>query len=273
MRKTKAVMEIEALGRKLRILADEAFGGSWNDLAESFERRRSTVYGWTNNVTADGFAAMPDDSFAVLLILLQKHLPQIQNEIEAEQLALGHVQAFEQAFYKQGEQFWNQIIEAEAIRNSGKAVPKPDLKKEGTGLVQSDKNVKKPNPQQSVPIDQWFRIEFSGKFKTGHVFCLQQAGLNWGGLTAELKPKSNTICVPGFHEDGTDAHICERDQTGVHKFILIQTPAPPPLEFMRYIEDRIELDGTILRLLAGFYTSQPKSQRGLHVFEVEVTAE
>ena len=54
--------------------------------------------------------------------------------------------------------------------------------------------------------------------------------------------------------------------------ILIQTPAPPPLEFMRYIEDQIELDGTILRLLAGFYKNQLKSQRALHVFEVEVTA-
>ena len=266
-------MEVEGLGRKLRILADNAYNRSWNELADAFERRRSTVYGWGSNTTVNGKAIIPDESFFVLLALLQEHLPQIQNEAEAEQLALGHFEAFQQAFDKQGEQFWNQIIEAEAIRDSGKLIPKTDLETEGTGLVQSDKNAKKPNPQTSIAVGEWFRLTFTGKNKTGHAFCLQQAGLQWGGLTAEFKSKTNIICVPGFHANGNTAHICEQDQSGQHKFILIQTPAPPPLEFQRYVEDRIELDGTILRLLAGFYTSQPKSQRAIHLFEVEVTQE
>ena len=266
-------MEVEGLGRKLRILADKAYNHSWNDLADAFQRRRSTVYGWGNNTTANGKAVMPDESFAIFLALLQAHLPQIGSDAEAEQLALGHIDAFEQAFDKQGVQFWNQIIEAEAINDTGNLIPKTDPKTDGTGLVQSDKNAKKPSPQRSIPLDHWFRLTFIGKSKTGHVFCLQQAGLQWGGLTADFKPKSNTICVPGFHKDGANAHICERDQTGPHKFILIHTPAPPPLEFKRYVEDRIELDGTVLRLLAGFYTNQPKSQRAIHVFELEVTEE
>lgn len=264
-------MEVEGLGRKLRILADHAFNGSWNALADAFERRRSTVYGWGNDQNANGNAIIPDKSFNVLLGILQKYLSHINNESEAKELVLGHVQTFEQAFAKHSEQFWNRIIESEAIRNSGRAIPKPNLESQGTGLVQSDKNAKKSNPQQTIHLDQWFRLQFTGKVKTGHVFCLQQAGLNWGGLTAEFKPKSNTICVPGFHEDNVHAHICERDQIGAHKFILIQTPAPPPLEFTRYVEDNIELDGNILRLLAGFYSNQPKSQRALHLLELEVT--
>jgi len=264
-------MEVEGLGRKLRILANSAYNRSWNDLADDFQRRRSTVYGWGSNKTVNGKAVIPDDSFDVLLSLVQKHLPQIESKAEAEQLVLGHVDTFEQAFDKQGEQYWTQIIEAEAIRNSGKVVPKPDPQKDGTGLVQSDKNANKPNPQASISLNQWFRLEFSARFKTGHAFCFQHAGLRWGGLTADLKPKSNTICVPGFHKHNAYAHICEREQTGMHQFILIQTPAPPPLEFKRYVEDGMELDGTILRLLAGFYSSQSKSQRVLHVLEVEVT--
>lgn len=263
-------MEVEGLGRKLRILADEAFGGSWNELANAFQRKRSTLYGWDKNRSADGAANMPDDCFAILLQLLQKHLPKISDEAQARQLALGHVQAFKQAFAKDGQHYWSQMIESEAIRSSGRAIPKPDPKSKGTGLVESDKNASKPNVQASMPLNQWFRLEFAGKFKNGHVFCLQQAGLQWGGLTAQIKPKSKIICVPGFHDNKAHAHIRECEQGGAHKFILLQTPAPPPLEFKRYVEDGIELDGTILRLLAGFYTSQPKSQRALHLLELEV---
>ncbi|MEM7069438.1 MAG: hypothetical protein AAF478_11200 [Pseudomonadota bacterium] len=264
-------MEIAGLGRKLRILADEVYDGSWNELANAFNRKYSTLYGWANMNNPDGFGIIPDDRVDILIAILADNLPHLSGKEEAEALMNGSVQAFEQAFSRKHRNFWNQIIQEEAILDSGRSVVKPELTLGGSELVQFERGNYLPNPKDKIWLSQWFRLEFNIHHRRGHVWALQNSELRWAALHAEFDPELSVSYIPGLHDDGSFAHLRENEQTDIHRFILLHTPAPPPLDFYRYLEDGIELDGIILGLLANFYSGQPKSQRKIHMLEIEIS--
>ena len=262
-------MEVEGLGRKLRLLVEQAHFDDWNDLAKAFDRNRSTVYGWGHGRQGMGLGNIPNECFEKLIDILHSCLPHLSGRPAARQLALAPLAQFEQELTLHEEHFWHRIIKAEAVSGSGQLFIKPEKKK--AGLVVSDKQRQEPFDQIIVRLKQWFRLEFNTKAKSGYVCAMQNAAQSWGGVEADFNKKTGIIRLPGYRTDGKFAHINEPLQTDLHRFIVLLTPKPPPTEFQRYLIDTIELDGTILRNMANFYCGQPKGQRRLYLFELQVT--
>ena len=149
---------------------------------------------------------------------------------------------------------------------SGKLYLKP---KANIGLVESDQ-LPTPEPELSIQLGAWFRLEFQPKTKAGHVSALQNVGQNWGAVTVHLNRETGTIILPGLKTSGEFAHMREKNEHGHHRFIVMQTPEPPPIEFTRYLTDGIALDGMILRRMAHFYHEQPKNRRQLFILELAI---
>jgi len=261
-----AGVEIPGLGRKLRMLVEHGHFENWNDLAKTFERARSTVYGWGHGTDERAAGTIPGDRLDKLIEVVQSCLPQEITRDEAKSLVLAPVIEFEAEFKSQALVSLNQIIDTEAKSNSAKLYVKP---KANIGLVETDQMLE-PEPELSVQLDKWFRLEFNTSAKSGYVSALQNIGQSWGAVATEFKQDTGTLHLPGLKEDGSMAHIRERHEPGFHRFIVLQTPEPPPVEFKRYLADGIALDGMIIRRMTQFYSDQVLNRRQMFLLNLKI---
>ncbi|MCP4183052.1 MAG: hypothetical protein GY761_07010 [Hyphomicrobiales bacterium] len=265
-----AGIEIPGLGRKLRLLVEHGHFDSWNDLARTFGRARSTVYGWGHGTDERAAGTIPGNRFEVLIDVVLSCLPPETTREEAKMLVLAPVIEFETEFKSQAMVSMNRIIGDEAKTSSGKLYPKP---KANAGLIESDQNPEPElEPGLSIQLGKWFRLEFNTTAKTGYVSALQNIGQNWGAVAAHFERKTGRVLLPGFKTNRTLAHIRERREPGLHRFIVMQTPEPPPTEFTRYLVDGIALDGVIIRRMAQFYSDQHQNRRQMFLLKLQIRA-
>ena len=119
-----AGVEIPGLGRKLRLLVEHGHFRTWNDLAESFDRSRSTVYGWGHGNDDRSPGTLPGNRFEALTNIVQSCLPKETTRTEARALVFAPVLEFEAAFNSQAMISLNRIIEAEARQRTYKFLHK-----------------------------------------------------------------------------------------------------------------------------------------------------
>lgn len=258
---------IPGLGRKLTLLIDHGHFKDRDNLAEAFNRARSTVYGWGHGGDARAPGTIPSNQTENLVEAVRSCLPPETTFDEAKYLAFAPVAELEMRLSMQAQSSLINVIDNEAVRNAGRLIPMPPA---DAGLIETDLEPQEPDSDISVHIDQWFRIEFSTAMTTGHVIALQHVGQSWGPVSCYVDKKARRIMLPGRNEAGQLAHIRERKEDGLHQFIVLQTPEPPPTEFRRYLTDKIALDGTIIRQVTDFFSGQPV-QRKLFLLEVDIT--
>ena len=259
-----AGIEIPGLGRKLTLLVEHGHFNSWNDLAKTFDRARSTVYGWGHGTDERAAGTIPGNRLEKLIDIVQSCLPKGAMQEEAKVLIFAPTIEFESEFKSQAMVSMNQIIDTEAKVNTGRLFLKP---KAIAGLVESDQ-IPEQEPELSVQLGKWFRLEFNTSAKTGYVLALQNVGQSWGAVATHFERETGTVQLPGLKDNGVVAHIRERHEPGLHRFIVMQTPEPPPMEFTRYLADGIALDGVIIRRMAQFYSDQNRRQMFLLNLEI-----
>lgn len=264
-----AGMEIPGLGRKLSLLVEHGYFPDRESLADAFGRARSTVYGWGHGGEGRASDTIPGDQVENLIKAVRACLSPEVTMDEARYLVYAPIAEFETRLLIQAETFLSDIICKEAVRGSGSLFPMPPV---DAGLIDMEQESQEPAPNFSVPVGQWFRIEFSSAKRDGHVCALQHVGQSWGAVPCHFDRECGRVLLPGYKNGGELAHIREREETGRHQFIVLQTPKPPPIEFQRYLVDGIPLDGTIIRQLTYFYSNQPISRRKLLLLEVEIAA-
>jgi len=261
-----AGVEIPGLGRKLTLLVEYGHFENWNDLAKTFDRARSTVYGWGHGTDERAAGTIPGDRLDKLIEVVQSCMPQETTREEAKAHVMAPVIEFETEFKSQAMVSLNRIINVEAKTNSGKLYMKP---KANVGLIESDQ-MPEPEPELFVQLGKWFRLEFNTSAKSGYVSALQNVGQSWGAVTTLFKQDTGTVHLPGLKEDGSMAHIRERHEPGFHRFIVMQTPEPPPMEFKRYLADGVALDGMIIRRMAQFYSDQVLNRRQMFLLKLKI---
>ena len=261
-----AGVDIPGLGRKLRMLVEHGYFENWNELAKTFERARSTVYGWGHGTDERAAGTIPGDRLEKLIEVVQSCLPPETTREHAKMLVLAPVIEFETEFKSQAMVSLNQIINVEAKTNSAKLYVKP---KANIGLVETDQ-MPKPEPELSVQLGKWFRLEFNTLAKSGYVSTLQNVGQSWGAVATEFRQDTGIVLIPGLKEDGSMAHIRERHEPGLHRFIVLLTPEPPPMEFKRYLVDGIALDGMIIRRMTQFYSDQVLNRRQMFLMNLKI---
>ena len=263
-----AGIAIPGLGRKLTLLVEHGHFNSWNDLANTFERARSTVYGWGHGTDERAAGTIPGNRLEKLIDIVHSCLSLETTREEAKSLIFAPVTEFETEFRSQAMVSINQIIDTEAKANSGRLYLKP---KANAGLVESDQ-LSEPQPELSIQLGNWFRLEFNTSAITGYISALQNVGQSWGAIATHFERETGAVHLPGLKGNGLAAHIRERREPGLHRFIVMQTPEPPPIEFMRYLADGIALDGVIIRRMAQFYLDQHQSRRQMFLLNLEIRA-
>ncbi len=181
-----------------------------------------------------------------------------------QELLFAPVGELETALKSAGQSGLRRFIEAEARRGQIKLIPAPDA-----GLLDTD-DVETPQPEDTVKLDQWFRMEATTPIRSPYAFTLQNAGHRWGVYPSVVDISRNIIFVPGKKRTGEFGNIRERTQTGSHRFVVIQAANPLPQEVMSYFLERAELDMAALRRIAAFYAEENPKRRALFVADIDV---
>ncbi|MBL4759223.1 MAG: hypothetical protein JKY32_16845, partial [Rhizobiales bacterium] len=181
-------------------------------------------------------------------------LPEGFSKKETKRLVFAPVAELEAVLQTQAMVSLNRIIEAEAKINAGSFFNKPE---NNIGLIETNQKTPRPHPEHSTSLNKWFRLEFTAGSETGYFSAFQHVGQAWGAVSIHFDKNRKTILLPGVTDDGAIAFMRERQETGLHRFIVMHTPEPPPPEYLRYITDQVALDGFIIGRMAQFYDRQP----------------
>ncbi len=263
-------IHIPALGRKFRMLIDYGNFKDLEEMADLFGVTAKTLKWWGH-----GDAARPADTLPGrhLDMFLQMIGQSVSGRMTAEELkvfAFSSIGQWEDTFRSVSTISLSKLIESEAITECAELFLQPLPEAD---LIETEKSIL-PEPELSVSLNTWFRLEVSSRLESGHVFAVQNVLQNWGSVAAVFNKASGIILLPGILEDTQEpAHMRERQDTGLHRFIVFQTPAPPPADYKRYQDDGIQLDAHILTRLAAFYDSQNRNLRRLYQVNVDVVAD
>ncbi len=264
-----AQIEIPALGRKFNLLIRYGDFKDLSDLATAFDRKASTLQWWCHGDEVRSRDAIPSTAFEKFVSILVQCLPEAMTADEINALIAAPASEFEAALAIGAQDSLNRLIETQAQTVFAKLILKNRPK---TGLIETDENERDRAPLLSTSLGNWFRLEFiSWKF-SGYVWALQHVAQSWGVVGASIDPKTGNISLPSRGKDGSPSHMIERHQSGIHRFIVMQTDAPPPQDYYRYMREKIELDAAILGRFAHYFTQQPERSRQLHLLEVEIKA-
>lgn len=256
---------ITDLTRKLGLLKSFGGFGSMNGLAEEFGVSETTLYGWgsgrSDRANED---RLPDRHVPKLLEIAARCLGDGYSPERIRELVFAPFGDFETALRAAGQTGLHRFIEAEGRRGLIKLIPAPVA-----GLAETD-DEDTPDPENSIGLDQWFRLEVTTPIRSPHAFTLQNAGRRWGVYPSLVDLGRGVVLVPGKKRTGEVGNIRERVQTGPHRFVVMQCPSPPPQDVMTYFRESVELDMAALRRVAAFYAEQNANRRALFVTDIEV---
>ena len=259
---------VSALGRKLRLLIDYGYFKDWNDLGNAFDRAGSTVQYWGHGSDDREAGTIPANRYETLIDIFASCLGERFSRDEVVRLIFASVAELEAELQAQALVSLMRLIELEAETGTGALFLMSEAE---AGLIETDQEPHRPKPEHSVRLGQWFRLEFPARLTTGHIAAIQHSGQSWGAVPNCLADHTGLkVYSPGFRPNGEFAFMRERREAGFHRFVVLQTREPPPVEFKQYLADQIALDGAMLGRLARFYHDQPKTSRALQMLTLEV---
>ena len=156
----------------------------------------------------------------------------------------------------------DRIVARDAAREGARVV----LRNDELSLSQEHQTPSDALP--TIPLGAGYRLTFPAKPNLPFAVVLQNAGHAWGALKSGLHKDGRSLLVPGANEDGSPRYLVEREQDGVHRFIVFQAKHPFPPSLADYRNLPITLDRQALQLLAAHYENLPKHERACHLFEL-----
>lgn len=262
-------VEVSGLDRKLQLLIDYGHYKSWTDLGNSFGASGEAAQRWGHGDGGRRAGTFPGRHYETLIEVLTACLPHGTSRAEVMELIAAPSAELEVLLQDRAQVSLNRIIEEEAQTTHGVLIPAP---KANASLIETDQTPPSPKPEWLVRLYQHFRLEFRTDMKTGYASALQNAGKSWGPVSTHFDKKGGAILVPGLKGDGSLAHMWESQDADTNRFIILQTPDPPPSGYSRYLKDNLALDGTIIGRLAYFFSEQPKDRRRVWLLTVDVEA-
>ncbi len=263
-------MKVPGLSRKFQLLIEYGEYNSIPQLAQKFDVATSTLYGWGHGANDRLSDTLPSKHVEMLIKIAAACIPAHYPNDHVQSLLEGPLSEFEIELKLHTHQSLNTIINNEALVGSGRLIPKSV--NVNAGLIETDDKAIDRSSPTSIPMGEWFRIEFDLTRKEGHFIALQHADQNWRLLPTHLISANKLLLLPGLKINGQKSFMRERRQSGMHRFIALQINEPPPQEIHRYLADDIELDGQGLRLISQFFDEQPTTRREAYLFPVKVKA-
>ena len=259
-----APVDVPGITRKLRLLCDHGRFRNLDELADKFGVKRSAMEYWGHG--KDGTRKpnmLPSKHLATFSRLIAEALGE-EDQIRIQELISAQPSALDEALQEAAVSTFARLVDAEGV--SGRAALFR-MASNGAGLVEFEEP-DLPEPEFTLPLRQWFRLEFRLNRPARYAFALQHAGRSWGLIPTCIDQEAAIIHLPGRRLDGSLAHMIERSQPTRHRFIVAAVPAPCPAAINRYNRDDIGLDVAALRHLAAFYEAQTRTQRALYTVDI-----
>lgn len=260
---------VRDLRAKLRLLM--AFGShrDWPALAAQFGRKRDTLEWWANGSSVRAPGAVPARHLSRLVDLFAEILPQ-RSRADVEQLVLSSAGEIDEALRAQSTPSLVGLIKAEGQRDTVRLHRMPGQ----SGLVAFHAPDGADGSCPRLGLGEPFYIELRIE-RAGHAIVLQNAQQAWAaipfvnGARMRMVPVG-PLLLPGMRSDGSPQYLKEERDIGRHLFACLLTPKAFPAEMLHAAANHTVLDGRLLDRIAAFYGEQPKSERAIHVLELNV---
>lgn len=255
------------LRRKLELLRRYGPYRTTTALAGKLVVAVSTLNGWGTGSFKSAADSVPEKRLSALISLFEQSLPQTLPAEQVQSLVLGRVEALEAAFRAGTKVLLEDILTREARLDTGKV-----SRRKSVGLVEHDDD----SSGDAIPLfklNERFWLEYATG-RSGHLLALQNVQQTWGVVRfadGAVSPKvpAGSVLVPGIHEARL-VYIFERNNTGMHRFILLVSPEPFPPVIGQAAASRKSLDWDMLCELARYYEELPKHRREVHLVKVHI---
>ncbi|GAB6843727.1 hypothetical protein HNR00_003407 [Methylorubrum rhodinum] len=262
-----APIEIPDIYRKFRLLIEYSHASGWDAIADHFGAAVGTVKGWGQGNDAQLRDRLPPRHLDKFVDLIARALPETFDADRIREIVFGPALLLEQVLRARSPAELEQLLNDEADRGRIRLVRKPDR----PGLIERESSAPE-RPVHLVPLGAAFRLECDAPFPVRHVVALQQAQRLWGFVPAEINPGQRRILLPGFGDDGAPDYMSEREQAGLHRFIVLQTRDAVPVAIEASDRPEFALDYAALAGILGFYRGQPAAARHLYLIELMIGA-
>lgn len=262
-----AGIHIPALQLKLRFLIDRGIFEDWQDLADAFGVSAKTLQWWGHGDGARAADTIPSRHYEKLITLIEDQLGNSLSRAEIKQLASTPYQQWCDDFSLNMTAAFSELIEEEAKPVDARLFLKPERE---AGLIETEQTQPHSEPALVIQKNQWFRLEFDLNVKNQNLFALQNSGQQWGAVPSHYDEQRGVLHLPSLREEGQKAYMVERNDLGLHRFLIFQTTATPPAEYKRYLSENIQIDLGCLSRLAEFYVNLPANHRAIHLIAMTV---
>lgn len=258
---------IPDLGRKLTLLKDHTDFKSADILARHFGVSVSAFNEWRTGGSKGRQDSVPDKHVPKLVALLGEAFRRRPPNDELKDLLFGPANALEDAIRDDAAVLLEDILTAEAQRDTGRLHRQNSL-----GLVEHDEG-DDDDTLPKVKIEERFLLEFDIQ-NAGYMLVVTNAQQDWGlvkfaeGGFSKRTPTGSVI-VPGIAK-GKPIPLYERNTRGIHRFMLFISPAPFPPVFSQAHAGRKNFDWTMLCQLARFYDQLPSGRREIHMLSIRM---
>lgn len=257
-----------ALNDKFKLLIDLGHFKDKAEIATAFDRSVKTLEVWASGQAGIRIANdMPSVHLPTFCNLIAKCFPEDMPRSFIEELAAADRTVFEAALLDQQTATLANLLASEG-RSGGFSLFSLPVNAQ-VGLVESDLQ-ETPSPDFSVKINQWFRLELPTRTNQTHCVVLQNGGGLWGTVPHAFINGSTQLCIPGFKPDGQMGFIRETQASGRHRFIVMQTSQPISIIIRQSLRERAALGAQTLRLIAGFYDEQRRTQKSLSYVDIQI---
>ncbi len=261
-------VSVPELRKKLNILIAYGCYSDWDAIAVALGKSPKTIQWWADGAANREPNAVPKGSFQKLVDLFSSALPAHRPDDEVRKLILGPASELESEFRAAPTISLAGLIEDEAINDAGSIIRADRSNME---LVESEPVGDAPEPDAVIKLNEWFRVVFRSSLHGQYVLAMQNVQQTWGGLAATFEAESRSIYLPGLNEaSGRPVFMREVRDRGTHRFVVMQTAEPTPVDLRSAFQDRVAFDKSLLDRAATFYASQPKSRRCLFLLELKV---
>lgn len=259
-----ARVDVPGLGQKLRLLAQRRGRDGWELLAARFGRSPATLRYWGLGNDARPPGMLPSEHLATFEALIREALDDGVPSSSVAELVFGSPALLEHALAGQRVEALTELIERYAEPKSVTLLSAQDAE-----LVHLDRKPI-PRPNLIVALGEPFRLVFHEMPPLKVATYLQKSPGGWGYVGGGHATRGGDHRFPGEDSGGLPMTMTERQEVGLHRFIVIGLRHPPQVSLGRFEREGLPLDLTTLSVLAASLRDAGPGERIVVFADVQV---